>query len=134
MAHHDEYRTPCLQRIPGRDRPVAIAKRGPVSDDILSQLTGANPRRLLEDLARLGVALARTDRPRPEVECYLTSGQLVRGRIVAVADDRQGAVALIAVGDSARAPSVTYVRVDHITAVTVVDASLLVKPITEPAP
>jgi hypothetical protein len=98
-----------------------------VNDDVLSQLTGASPRKLLEDLARIGVALAKNDRARPEVECYLASGQLVRGRIVSVADDRQGAVALIAIGGNLRAPSVTFVRVDQIAAVTVVDASLLVR-------
>jgi hypothetical protein len=98
-----------------------------VNDDVLSQLTGASPRKLLEDLARIGVALAKNDRARPEIECYLASGQLVRGRIVSVADDRQGAVALIAIGGNLRAPSVTFVRVDQIAAVTVVDASLLVR-------
>jgi hypothetical protein len=98
-----------------------------VNDDVLSQLAGASPRRLLEDLARVGVALAKNDRPRPEVECFLASGQLVRGRIVSVADDRQGAVALIAIGGNVRSPSVTFVRVDQIAAVTVVDAGLLVK-------
>lgn len=98
-----------------------------MNDDILSQLVGASPRRLLEDLARIGGSLAKNDRARPEVECYLASGQTVRGRIVSVADDRQGAIALIAIGGSVRGPSVTFVRVDQIAAVTVVDASLLVK-------
>jgi hypothetical protein len=103
-----------------------------VNDDVLSQLTGASPRRLLEDLARIGVALAKNDRARPEVECFLASGQLVRGRVVSVADDRQGAVALLAIGGNVRAPSVTFVRVDQIAAVTVIDASLLVKaPVVE---
>lgn len=98
-----------------------------MNDDILSQLVGASPRRLLEDLSRIGAALAKNDRARPEVECYLASGQTVRGRIVSVADDRQGAIALIAIGGSVRGPSVTFVRIDQIAAVTVVDASLLVK-------
>ncbi len=98
-----------------------------MNGDVLSQLTGASPRKLLEDLARIGAALAAGDRPRPEVECFLASGQLVRGRIVSVADDRQGAVALIAIGGNVRSPSVTFVRVDQIAAVTVVDAGLLVK-------
>lgn len=98
-----------------------------MNDDVLAQLTAASPRKLLEDLARIGAALARSDRPRPEVECYLASGQLVRGRIVSVADDRQGAVALIAIGGNVRSPSVTFVRVDQIAALTVVDASLLVR-------
>lgn len=98
-----------------------------MTDDVLSQLVGASPRRLLEDLARIGAALAKNDRPRPEVECFLASGQLLRGRVVSVADDRAGAIALLAVGGNARAPSVAYVRVDQIAALTVVDASLLVK-------
>ncbi|HWU90569.1 MAG TPA: hypothetical protein VN253_25060 [Kofleriaceae bacterium] len=98
-----------------------------MTDDVLSQLVGASPRRLLEDLARIGAALAKNDRPRPEVECFLASGQLIRGRVVSVAEDRQGAIALLAVGGNARAPSVAYVRVDQIAAITVVDASLLVK-------
>lgn len=103
-----------------------------MNEDVLSQLTGASPRRLLEDLARIGAALANSDRARPEVECFLASGQLVRGRIVSVADDRGGAVALLAIGGNVRAPSVTFVRVDQIAAVTVVDASLLVKaPVVE---
>jgi hypothetical protein len=98
-----------------------------VNDDVLSQLVGASPRRLLEDLARIGTALAKSDRARPEVECFLASGQTVRGRIVSVADDRQGAIALIAIGGNMRSPAVTFIRVDQIAAVTVVDASLLVK-------
>lgn len=98
-----------------------------MNEDVLSQLSGASPRRLLEDLARIGAALAKNDRARPEVECFLASGQLVRGRIVSVADDRHEAVALIAIGGNVRSPSVTFVRVDQIAAVTVVDASLLVK-------
>ncbi|MEJ7599652.1 MAG: hypothetical protein WKG01_17225 [Kofleriaceae bacterium] len=97
------------------------------SDDILSLLTGASPRKLLEDLARIGVALAKHDRLRPEVEIFLTSGQLIKGRIVSVADDREGAVALLQVGGSADAPAVTFVRCNHMAAVGVVDASLLVR-------
>lgn len=98
-----------------------------MTDDVLSQLTGASPRKLLEDLARIGAALAKNDRARPEVECYLASGPAVRGRIVSVAEDRQGAMALLAIGGNVRAPSVTFIRIDQIAAVTVVDASLLVK-------
>ncbi|HEU0029392.1 MAG TPA: hypothetical protein VFQ53_02080 [Kofleriaceae bacterium] len=103
-------------------------------DDVLDVLQPASPRQLLDELARLGRALAKADRPRPEVELFLTSGQAVKGRIVAVADDRQGAVALIQVGGSARAPAVTFVRLDHVAALTVGDASLLVKAPTADAP
>ena len=103
-------------------------------DDVLGQLAGAAPRKLLEDLARIGAALAKNDRPRPEVELFLTSGQLIKGRIVSVADDRQGAIALVQVGGSTRAPAVTFVRCDQIAALGVVDASLLVRAPTVDAP
>jgi hypothetical protein len=102
--------------------------------DVLGQLVGASPRRLLEELGRTGAVLARNDRARPEVEVYLGSGQMIRGRIISVADDRQGAVALLVVGGSPRGPSVTFIRVDQIAAVTVIDASLLVKPPTADLP
>jgi len=98
-----------------------------VSDDLLAQLAGASPRKLLDDLARVAAALANNDRARPELELYLASGQMVRGRLVSVADDRQGAIAVVQVGGSPRAPAVTFVRVDAIAAVTVADASLLVR-------
>jgi hypothetical protein len=99
-----------------------------VKDDVLDQLEGTSPRRLLDELTRIGAALARNDRPRPEVELFLSSGQAIRGRIVTVAEDRQGgAVALVHVGGNTRQPAVTYVRVDYIAAVGVGDASLLVK-------
>lgn len=117
-----------------------------MTEDVVSQLTGGSPRRLLDDLARIGAALAKSDRPRPEIECFLASGQVIRGRIISVAsgalngcccsfaasplagaDDRGGAIALVSVGGNARAPSVAFVRIDQIAALTVVDASLLVK-------
>jgi len=101
--------------------------------DVLGQLVGASPQRLLEELAHTGEALAKNDRARPEVEVYLGSGQLIRGRIISVADDQHGAVALLVVGGSPRGPSVTFVRVDQIAAVTVIDASLLVKTADVPA-
>jgi hypothetical protein len=108
-----------------------------VSDDVLDQLEGASPRRLLDELARIGCALAKNQRPRPEVELFLGSGQVIRGRIITVADDRHaGAVALVHVGGHVRQPAVTYVRVDHVAAVGVGDASLLVRApvIDAPAP
>jgi hypothetical protein len=98
-----------------------------VSDDLVEKLAGATARHLLEDLARIGSALAKADRVRPEVELFLASGQNVRGRIVSVADDRAGPIALLQVGGSAKQPSVTFARIDQITALTVVDASLLVQ-------
>lgn len=107
-----------------------------MNDDIVAQLTGTAPRRLLEDLARIASALAKHDRARPEVELFLASGQVVRGRIVTVSDDRHGAIAVVQVGGNVRQPSVTFVRVDQVAAVGVADASVLVKaPITDaPAP
>ena len=107
-----------------------------MNDDIIGQLVGAAPRRLLEDLARIATALAKHDRARPEVELYLASGQVVRGRIVTVSDDRQGAVAVVQVGGNVRQPAVTFVRVDQVAAVNVADASVLVRaPVTDaPAP
>ena len=105
-------------------------------EGVLERLVGAAPRRLLEDLSRVAVALAKNDRARPEVELYLASGQVVKGRIVTVSDDRQGAVAVLQIGGNARQPAVTFVRVDQVTAVSVTDASLLVHaPISDaPAP
>lgn len=113
--------------------------------DIVGQLTGGSPRHLLEDLTRIGTALAKADRARPEVELYLASGSAIRGRVVSVADDRTGAIApgsvsdrpagdraggaiaIVLIGGSAKQPSVAFVRVDQIAALIVVDASLLVK-------
>ncbi|MEO8703975.1 MAG: hypothetical protein ABI867_28250 [Kofleriaceae bacterium] len=90
-------------------------------------MTCASPRRLLEDLARIGAALAKHDRVRPEVELHLASGQSVRGRIVSLAD---GAMAIVQVAGT----TVAFVRVDQIAAVTVADASVLVKPAVADAP
>jgi hypothetical protein len=98
-----------------------------VSDDILGQLTGAAPRELLEDLARIGRALAKAERVRPEIELFLASGQNVRGRIVGVGEDRAGPIAIVQIGGTAKQPSVTFVRIDQVAAMTVVDASLLVQ-------
>ena len=96
-------------------------------DDILGKLTGGSPRHLLEDLSRIAAALAKADRPRPEIELYVASGQVIRGGIVGVGDDRGDAIAVVQVGGTAKQPTVTFVRVNQIVAVTVVDASLLVK-------
>jgi hypothetical protein len=103
-----------------------------VNESVLEQLKGGSPRHLLEDLARIGGALAKHDRARPEVELFLASGQTVHGRVVLVAED--GAVALVQIGGSPQAPSVAFVRVDQIAAITVVDASLLVKAPTADTP
>lgn len=96
-----------------------------MADDVLGQLVGTAPGRLLEELARIGAMLAKNGRARPEIELYLSSGQQIRGRVVSVADDRQ--VAVITTGGSASAPAVTFVRIDQVAAMTVVDASLLVR-------
>lgn len=104
------------------------------SDETLAKLKAASPRNLLEELARVGAALAKLDRARPEVEVFLGSGQTIRGRIVSVADERGGAMALLHTAGPPRAPSVAYVRVDRVAAVTVSDASVLVHAPTSDAP
>lgn len=106
------------------------------SEDVLGTLEARGPRRLLEDLSVIARALAANDRQRPEIEVQLTSGAQIRGRIVSVTEDRSGPVAMMYVGGQPRSPSVSFVRVDQIAAVTVIDASLLVRsPISDaPAP
>ncbi len=106
------------------------------ADDILGTLEARAPRRLLEDLSVIARALAANDRQRPEIDVQLTSGAQIRGRIVSVTEDRGSAVAMLYVGGQPRSPSVSFVLVDQIAAVTVIDASLLVRaPISgEPAP
>jgi len=101
-----------------------------VTDDVLEQLAVATPRRVLEDLAKLGHALAKAERARPEVELVLASGHVVRGRIARVADGH----ALVVVGGSRQAPAVAFVPADQIAAVTVADASLLVRAPVPDAP
>jgi hypothetical protein len=109
-----------------------------VNDDITSELVARSPRQLLEDLARIARVLASNGRARPEVELYLVSGQLVKGRIALVGDgdDRAGAIVVLIVGGTPRAPAVAYVRVDQIAAVTIGDAGLLLRaPMSDtPAP
>ncbi|HUJ58251.1 MAG TPA: hypothetical protein VLX92_07155, partial [Kofleriaceae bacterium] len=103
---------------------------------VLDELAGRSPRALLEELVRLAVGLARLDRPRPEVELFLASGQIVRGRVVSLDDTRDGAMLLLHVAGRDQAPTVAFVRMDHVAAVTVIDASVLVRPPVsdEPAP
>ena len=105
-------------------------------EDVLGTLEARAPRQLLEDLSVIARAHAANDRQRPEIEVQLTSGAQIRGRIVSVTEDRAGAVAMLYVGGQPRSPSVSFVRVDQIAAITVIDASLLVRaPIAElPAP
>lgn len=100
--------------------------------EILTQLVGSSPRILLDELARIGAALAKNERSRPEIEIFLSSGHSIRGRIISIAD--QGAVALVQVGGSVKAPSVTFVRIDQVVAITVVDASLLARSEVAPGP
>lgn len=105
-----------------------------MSDDILGQLSGRSPRRVLEDLVVLGNAFAKVDRARPEVEVYLASGALMRGRPLGIADVGGGAILTLHVGGNAQHPSVSFVRIDQIAAVTVTDASVLVKSPVSDAP
>jgi hypothetical protein len=104
-----------------------------MTDDITSELT----RRLLENLAQLARVLAANGRPRPEVELYLASGQLVKGRLVEVGagDDRQDSlIAVVIVGGTPRAPAAAYVRIDQVVAVVVADAGVLTRAPTSDAP
>lgn len=105
-------------------------------EDVLGTLEARAPRRLLEDLSVIARAHAANDRQRPEIEVQLTSGAQIRGRVVSVTEDRDGAVAMLYVGGQPKSPSVSFVRIDQIAAVTVIDASLLVRaPVSElPAP
>jgi len=103
-------------------------------EDVLGTLEARAPRRLLEDLSVIARALAANDRQRPEIELSLTSGTVIRGRIVSITEDRAGAVAMLYVGGQPRSPSVSFVRVDQIAAVTVIDASLLVRSLVSDAP
>lgn len=103
-------------------------------DELVDRLKPSSPRHLLEELAQIGATLAKHDRPRPEIELYLNSGQVVRGRLISVADTGQGASILVQVGGNPKAPSVTYVQIDRVTAITVVDAGVLAKPLLSDAP
>jgi hypothetical protein len=108
-----------------------------VSDDLTGELTARSPRRVLEDLAQLARVLAANGRARPEVELSLANGQVLKGRIAVVgtAEDHAGPIAVLVVGGTPRAPAAAYVRVDDIVAVTVGDASLLLRaPVSETAP
>lgn len=104
------------------------------SGDVLAEVGARSPRRVLDDLVQLAHALVANGRPRPEVELYLASGQLVKGRVVEVTDDRSGPVVAIQVGGSPKQPTVTFVRVDHVVALTVADASILVRAQVSDAP
>jgi hypothetical protein len=100
------------------------------SDDITIQLAAKSPRRLLDDLAKL----AKTHGSRPEVELVLSAGTIVRGRVASLGDDGGGPIVLVQTGGEPRAPSVAYVRVDAVVAITVVDASVLVRPASSETP
>ena len=105
-----------------------------ISEDVLGTLEARAPRRLLEDLSVIARALAANDRQRPELELSLTSGTVIRGRIVSVTEDRGTVVAMLYVGGQPRSPSVSFVRIDQIAAITVIDASLLMRPLVSDAP
>jgi len=107
-----------------------------MNDDVTGDLNPRSPRRLLEDLAQLARVLAANGRARPEVELYLASGQVVKGRLAAVGDgdDRSGPIAVVIVGGTPRAPATAYLRIDQVVAVTVADAGLLLRAPTVDAP
>lgn len=98
-----------------------------MSDDVVAQVKARSPRRVLDDLVPITRALAGHGRARPEIELMLMTGATVRGRFVAMGDDRDGVIVVIQVGGTQSEPSVAFVRVDLIVAVIVPDASLLVK-------
>lgn len=98
-----------------------------MSLDILEEIGGRAPRQLLEELAAIGRALAKVERHRPEVELVLSSGALIRGRIVNVVEDRGTVIVTIHVGGPLGSPSVAFVRLDQIAAVTLADATQLVR-------
>jgi hypothetical protein len=103
-------------------------------DDVLAQLAPRAPRRLLEELAQLSRTLAAAGRPRPEIELYLVSGPAIHGRLVEIAEDRGTVIATMLVATAPRTLSVSFVRVDQIAAVTVVDAALLARPLVADVP
>ena len=96
---------------------------------MISELAPRSPLRLLEDLAQLAQGFAAIGRPRPEIELHLAGGSLIKGRLAAVGrgDDRSGPIAVVIVGGSQRAPTAAYVRIDHVAAVTVSDAAIVVR-------
>jgi len=102
--------------------------------DVAAEVGARSPRRVLDDLVQLAHALVANGRPRPEVELYLASGQLLKGRVVEVSDDRSGPMVALQVGGQPRQPAMTFVRVDHVVAVTVADASILVRAAVSDAP
>ena len=111
------------------------------SPDVLAQLREGGksthsraPHQVLVELARTGEALAAAEQPQPEVQLYLAGGAVIRGHLVSVVDERGGAIALVAVGGSPWVPAVAFVRIDQLIAVTVVDASLLVRGAASHAP
>ena len=106
-------------------------------DDVLAQLGHLgprSPRRLLEDLAQLSRTLAAAGRPRPELDLYLMSGPVIHGRLVEIAEDRGAVIATMLVAGANRTLSVSFVRVDQIAAVTVVDVALLARPLVAEVP
>src|SRR5439155_27245700 len=79
--------------------------------DVVDQLAPRSPRRLLDDLAGVARQLVAAGRARPEIELALASGHTLRGRLIAVADEGDGAIALLFAGGSPSAPTVTFARV-----------------------
>jgi hypothetical protein len=103
----------------------------PELEAIFEQLESRSTRQVLDDLARVGATLAKHARARPEVELHLTSGPIVRGRLISLSD--QGSI-LVHTGGTPKSPSVAFVRLDQVAAVTVADASLLAKSMRSDAP
>ena len=92
-----------------------------IDDGALRDLQARPPAAVLDELAKLGRALTASGRPRPDVEIGLTSGQILRGKVIAA----DAANAVLHTGGHVRAPSVAYIRIDQIASLMLPDASVL---------
>ena len=92
-----------------------------IEEGALRDMQARPPGAVLDELAKLGRALAASGRPRPDVELGLTSGQVIRGKVVAA----DATSAVLHTGGHVRAPSVAYVRIDQIASLVLPDASVL---------
>ena len=93
----------------------------PIDDGVLHDLVPRAPGVILDELARIARTLVANSRPRPDVELGLISGQLVRGKLVAV----DAGTVLLHTGGQPRTPAVAFVRVDQIASLALTDASVL---------
>jgi hypothetical protein len=100
---------------------------------IAQEVVPRSPRAILDELAaRHRKAQGRGGGVGPEIALYLVSGPIIVGRVLAVADDRGVALAVLHISGHVHAPRVVTVRVEHVIAV----AHDLLPPaeVTTPAP